>query len=289
MLTIFTSAGEIAYDVRGSGPTVVFLPSGAHRRRDYDELRDMLPERFRSISVDWPGHGESAAASWTADELGLAGLVEEILDQLAPDGAVLVGNSIGGNVAARIAVRRPALVSGLMLIDSGGFEPSRLPSRMFCALMSRPWFVRVVYPGFSRWYMRSRTSADRRARADAIATTRTAAGRKAVAQMWHSFTLPEHDLRGQAAQITAPTVVAWGRQDPVLPLDAAETAHDLISDSKLVVIDSGHCPHTSNPAAVAAHLVPLLDAAFPAAGSSGPIESASARGEDDKAGKRGSE
>jgi pimeloyl-ACP methyl ester carboxylesterase len=283
MPTISISAGEIAYDARGSGPTVLFLPSGAHHRRDYDELRDMLPGHFRSIAVDWPGHGESAGGSLTADELSLAGLIEEILEQLAPDGAILVGNSIGGNVAARIAARRPALVTGLMLIDGGGFETSRLPSRVFCALMSRPWFVRIVYPSFSRWYMRSRTSADRRARANAIATTRTAAGLKAVAEMWHSFTRPEHDLRGQAGQITAPTVVIWGRHDPVLPLTAAETAHDLIVDSKLVVIDSGHSPHTSNPEAVAAQLVPLLDPAFRATGSSSPIESASARGEDDEA------
>jgi hypothetical protein len=54
-------------------------------------------------------------------------------------------------------------------------------------------------------------------------------------------------------------------------------------DSKLVVIDSGHSPHTSNPEAVAAQLVPLLDPAFRATGSSSPTESASARGEDDKA------
>jgi pimeloyl-ACP methyl ester carboxylesterase len=283
MPLLFTSAGEIAYDARGSGPTVIFLPSGAHRRGDYDELRDLLPGRFRSISVDWPGHGESAAGSVTADEQGLAQLVEEILDQLAPDGVVLVGNSIGGNVAARIALRRPGLVRGLMLIDGGGFEASRLPSRVFCALMSRPWFVRMVYPAFSRWYMRSRTSADKRARADAIATTRTAAGLKAVTEMWHSFTRPEHDLRGRAGQITAPTVVVWGRHDPVLPLKAAQTAHDLIVGSELVVIDSGHSPHTSNPKAVAAQLVPLLDAAFRATRSSGPAGSASARGEDDKA------
>ena len=278
---MLTSAGEIAYDARGSGPAVVLLPSGAHRRRDYDELRDLLPECFRSIGVDWPAHGESAAGSGAADEPALTRMVEEILDQLAPEGAVLVGNSIGGNVAARLAIRRPALVRGLMLIDGGGFEASRLPSRVFCALMSRPWFVRLVYPGFSWWYMRSRTGADHRARADAIATTRTAAGRKAVARMWRSFMLPEHDLRGRAGQITAPTVVVWGRRDPVLPLEAAGTAHDLIPGSRLVVLDSGHSPHTSDPEAVAAQLVALLDAAFPAAMPGSPIEPASAGGEDD--------
>ncbi|AEV84726.1 alpha/beta hydrolase fold protein [Actinoplanes sp. SE50] len=263
-----TATGRIAYDARGSGPAVVLLPSGAHHRRDYDALRALLPDRFRSIGIDWPGHGESPAGSRAADEPHLADLVEQILDQLAPDGAVLVGNSIGGNVAARTAARRPALVRGLMLVDSGGFEPPRLHSRMFCALMGRPWFARAVYPGFSRWYMRSRTSADRRARTDAIATTRTAAGLTAVTQMWHSFTLPEHDLRGLAGRITAPTVVVWGRHDPVLPLAAARNAHALIPGSSLVVIDSGHSPHTSDPASVAAHLVPLLDAAFPAKGPS---------------------
>jgi pimeloyl-ACP methyl ester carboxylesterase len=106
--------------------------------------------------------------------------------------------------------------------------------------------------------MRSRTSADRRARATAIATTRTAAGRHAVAQMWHSFTRPEHDLRGRAAKITAPTVVVWGRHDPILPLEAAETARNLIADCRLVVVDSGHSPHTSDPETVAAELVRLL-------------------------------
>ncbi|WUJ69499.1 alpha/beta hydrolase [Kribbella soli] len=262
MDTIVTSAGEIAYDVQGAGPTVVLLPSGGHRRRDYDEVRGLLPERFRSISIDWPGHGESAASA--SNELDLTDLVEEILNELAPDGAVLVGNSIGGNVATRLAVRRPDLVRGLMIIDGGGFEAAQLSSRVFCTMMSRPWFVRLIYPGFSWWYMRSRTSADRRARADAIATTRTAPGRRAVAQMWHSFTLPGHDLRDQAGQITAPTVVIWGRQDPVLPLAAARAAHELIPESKLVVIDSGHSPHTSNPGAVAEQLTLLLATAFDA-------------------------
>lgn len=282
MLTISTSVGQAAYDSRGSGPAVVLLPSGAHDRHDYDEVRKLLPSRFRSISIDWPGHGESPAWSHPADELRLTRLVEEILESLAPDGAVLVGNSIGGNVAARLAIKRPDLVSGLMLIDAGGFEGLQILGRAFCALMSQPWFVRAIYPGFSRWYMRPRTDADRRARASAIATTRSPAGRKAVSEMWHSFNLPDHDLRAQAGQITTPTIVMWGRKDPVLPVRVAETAHDLINGSKLVVIDSGHSPHTTNPAAVAAELVPVLEAAFPADGPAELTEPASLAGKDDQ-------
>ncbi len=83
--------------------------------------------------------------------------------------------------------------------------------------MGWPWFVRAIYPAFSKWYMRPRTEADSQARANAIATTRSPVGRKAVSQMWHSFNLPAHDLRGDAGQITAPTMVVWGRRDPILP------------------------------------------------------------------------
>jgi pimeloyl-ACP methyl ester carboxylesterase len=262
MTTLSTSAGTVAYDSRGSGDPVVLLPSGGHEQHDYDEIRELLPGGFRSIGVDWPGHGRSPAGTVPSTELRLAQIIEELLESLTPDGAVLVGNSVGGNVAVRLAIRRPDLVKGLMIIDGGGFEGSRLSGRVFCALMSRPWFARRVYPLFSRAYMRPRTAADHRARASAIAITRTAPGVRAVTEIWHSFNLPEHDLRAQAGKITAPTVLAWGRHDPVLPLRAAWTARDLIPGSRLVVIDSGHLPHTTSPAAVAAELISLANTAF---------------------------
>jgi pimeloyl-ACP methyl ester carboxylesterase len=262
MTTLSTSAGTVAYDSRGSGDPVVLLPSGGHEQHDYDEIRELLPGGFRSIGVDWPGHGRSPAGTAPSTELRLAQIIEELLDSLTPGGAVLVGNSVGGNVTARLAIRRPDLVKGLMIIDGGGFEESRLPARVFCALMSRPWFARSVYPLLSRAYTRPRTAADRRARASAIAITRTAPGVRAVTEIWPSFNLPEHDLRAQAGKITAPTVLAWGRYDPILPLRAGEAARDLIPGSRLVVIDSGHLPHTTSPAAVAAELTSLANTAF---------------------------
>jgi pimeloyl-ACP methyl ester carboxylesterase len=257
-----TSAGSVAYDSRGSGDPIVLLPSGGHDYHDYDEIRELIPGRFRSIGIDWPGHGRSPAGTAPPTELRLAQIVEEVLDSLTPGGAVLVGNSVGGNVAARLAIRRPDLVKGLVIIDGGGFEGSILSGRVFCALMSRPGFARRIYPLFSRAYMRPRTAADRRAQASAIATTRTTPGLTAVTEIWHSFSFPEHDLRAQARRITAPTVLIWGRHDPVLSLRAGETAQELIPGSRLVVIESGHLPHTTNPAAVAAELIPLADSAF---------------------------
>jgi hypothetical protein len=59
---------------------------------------------------------------------------------------------------------------------------------------------------------------------------------------------------------------------PVLSLRAGETARELIPGSRLVVIESGHLPHTTSPAAVAAELVPLANSAFDSRTSGAPVQ-----------------
>jgi pimeloyl-ACP methyl ester carboxylesterase len=265
MTNISMSLGPVAFDSQGHGDPVVFLASGGHDRHDFDELRELLPDRFASIAIDWPGHGDSPAWGEPPGEVQLAQMVEEVLESLCPAGAVLVGNSLGGNVAARLAITRPDLVKGLMMIDISGFEPPLgIAGRAFCTLMGHPRFVRAIYPLFSKAYMRARTDADHRARASAIALTRTPTGAQALSGIWRSFKLPTHDLRSHADRITAPTVLVWGRHDPIVAPKIGEATHQLIAGSKLVLVDSGHAPQTTDPAAVAAELVPLADSAFAA-------------------------
>jgi pimeloyl-ACP methyl ester carboxylesterase len=262
MKSLHTSSGPIAYDDSGDGHPVVLLPSGGHDHRDYDELRALLPSRFRSISLDWPGHGSSPPGAGPASAMRFADATEALVEALAPDGAVVVGNSVGGFSAARLAIRRPELVRGLVLIDTGGFVGRGPQIRVFCGLMARRWFLRRIYPAFSARYMRARTDADRRARERAIATTREDPGLRAVSELWRSFVSPEHDLRAETGHIQAPTLLIWGRHDPVIPLRYGQQLERAIADARLVAIDSGHVPHTTDPGGVAAELVPFADRAF---------------------------
>lgn len=257
-----TRAGTIAYDERGEGAPLVLLPSGAHRRRDFDELRALLPGRFRSVALDWPGHGESPAGSALASAMSFADAAEALVEAVAPEGAVVLGNSVGGFSAARLALRRPELVRGLVLVDTGGFAPQTALVRTFCALMSRPWFLRRFYPTFAKRYMWPRTEADRRALKAAIATTRQDPGLEAVCNLWASFVAPEHDLRSEASSISAPTLVVWGRRDPVIPLRVGKKLTASIPGARLVVLETGHVPQTGDPQGFAAALVPFADAAF---------------------------
>jgi pimeloyl-ACP methyl ester carboxylesterase len=262
MTIVETSAGPVECDERGADHPIVLLTSGAHDHHDFDELRARLPERFRSIALDWPGHGSSPAGNGPATAMRFADVAEEVVERLAPDGAVVVGNSVGGFAAARLAIRRPELVKGLVVVDGGGFAGRPLHVRAFCALMAQPWFLRRIYPSFAARYMRARTDADRRALATGVATTRRDPGLRAVTELWRSFGSPEHDLRGEANTITAPTLLIWGRRDPVIPLSVGKKAAAAIPGARLEVLDAGHLPHTSDPDGFAALLTPFADSAF---------------------------
>ncbi|HTZ87239.1 MAG TPA: alpha/beta hydrolase [Solirubrobacteraceae bacterium] len=273
-----TSTGPIAYDVRGGnasragdglqdaasggGPVIVLLPSGAHDRHDFDELRALLPPRLRTISLDWPAHGESPAGSAPATAMRFADVAQELVEQLAPGGAIVLGNSVGGFAAARMAIRRPELVKGLVVVDGGGFAPRTPIVHAFCALMARPGFLRRIYPTFSKRYMRARTPADARAREQSIVTTRRDPGLRAIAELWRSFASPEHDLRREAPSIAAPTLLIWGKRDPVIPARIGKRLARTIPGARLVLLDTGHVPHTSDPQGFAAQLTRFVEEVF---------------------------
>ena len=259
-----TPTGRVAYDDRGAGDPVVLLPSGAHDHHDYDELRALLPDGLRSVALDWPAHGASPAATVPASVSAFADVAEHLVEQVAPGGAVVVGNSVGGFAATRLAIRRPELVRGLVIVDGGGFVGRPPQVRLFCALMARPWFLRRIYPAFSAHYMKARTDADRRSRDAGIATTRQDPGLRAVCQLWGSFSSPAHDLRAAAAGITAPTLVVWGRRDPVITRRVGHRIAATIPGAQYEELDSGHVPHTTYPRAVADLLVPFAREAFAA-------------------------
>jgi pimeloyl-ACP methyl ester carboxylesterase len=131
----------------------------------------------------------------------------------------------------------------------------------FCSLMARPRFLRAIYPWFSTRYMRPQCDADLRARDVGVTTTRKDPGLRAVSELWRSFASPEHDLRAEATSIVAPTLLIWGRRDPVIPLKIGREVAATIPEARLAIFDTGHAPHVSDPDGFAAELIPFADAA----------------------------
>lgn len=260
MTTIQTRAGRVAYRELGSGPTVLLLHATLHDRHDFDPIVETLARRYRTIAVDWPGHGDSdpVDAALEAGAPLFADVLEDVVDGLGLTRAVLIGNSVGGFAAARLAINRPALVAGLVLVNSGGFVPWNPLSRTSCRVLGRPAVFRRVAPLFVRGYMKAQTDSDREIAARAIAAATTAEGIRTGTALWRSFATAGHDLRGHAAGLSAPTLIVWGRKDIAIPLSAGRATHAAIRNSRLEILDTGHVVFSSDPQGFLAVVEPFL-------------------------------
>ena len=260
MTTIQTRAGRVAYRESGSGPTVLLLHATLHDRHDFDPIVERLAERYRTIAVDWPGHGDSDPidASMRASAPLFADVLEDVVDGLSLSRAALIGNSVGGFAAARLAINHPETVAGLVLVNAGGFVPWNPLARSFCRVLGTPAVFRRAAPLFVRGYMKARTDSDRQIIERATAVAKTPDGVRTATELWRSFATPEHDLRGRAGGLSAPTLIVWGKKDIAIPLRGGYATHAAIPGSRFEILDTGHVVFSSDPHGFLAIAEPFL-------------------------------
>lgn len=261
MPTVQLSIGTLHYRDRGEGPLLVLLHANPGDSRDFDPIVPELARRYRVLALDWPGYGLSQMpdAPGRASFLTFYEALREFVAALALAPALFVGNSVGGNAAARLAIEAPGCVRGLVLAAGGGFTPHNAITRAFCALQGSRFALSPKR--FASLYLGRRTPAvlamlERAAREQA--TPERVALNRAV---WRSFTQPGHDLRARAAAIAAPTLLLYGRGDPALPArkDGREAAR-CIAHARLVELPCRHAAFAEIPERFLAEVLPFLEA-----------------------------
>ncbi len=100
-----------------SAPLAVFLHATGFHGRVWDQTIRALPPGYRALALDLPGHGQSGRRGPIAAWADSVAPVVAALDGLAIEGALAIGHSMGGYLAAMAALERPAAFRGLMLID----------------------------------------------------------------------------------------------------------------------------------------------------------------------------
>lgn len=260
MPTVQTRAGALTYQDHGQGPVLILLHATLHSHHDFDAIAPALAQDYRVIALDWPGCGDSAPAENPAGLSAplFADALEDLVDHLGVAKVLLIGNSVGGFAAARLAITRPEQVAGLVLVQTGGFLPMNAAVRLFCRTLGTPALFKVLAPLFIRAYMNPRTALDHQIVEGVAAVERTAEGREHGAALWRSFAQPEHDLRPRAAELTAPTLIIWGRRDRSSPLFAGRATQRAIPGSRFEVLDTGHVCFSSAPDEFLALVQPFL-------------------------------
>src|SRR5246500_5498288 len=139
--TVTVAGKPIFFAETGSGPAVVMLPGGgpgASGVSNYSRNIDALANHFRLIVPDMPGYGRSVKGVDHNDPYGrLADMIRGLIDELGIDTAHLIGNSLGGATALRLALDTPHRVGKVVLMGPGGIGITRgLPTAGLKSLLS---------------------------------------------------------------------------------------------------------------------------------------------------------
>jgi len=228
-----------------------------------ETLASELAREFRVITLDWPGHGESAMPSPPAS-LGVARIsdaLEDVVAALRVGPATFLGNSVGATASVRLAVRMPEQVRALVLVDSGGFVSLSPMVRAFCWVQGRAFVRRRFGMAFARNYFKVRNAHVDAALSRMAVTHRDKAFIEATAALWRSFGTAENDLVEAARTIRAPAMIAWGRRDPVIRAKVeGKLARATLPHARYVEFDTGHIPFLEEPEAFLEAVLPFLRA-----------------------------
>ncbi len=259
MPTVNLSSGLVYYSESGQGTPLILLHANPGESQDFDAVIPVLEKQYRVLALDWPGYGKSAAPeqlSKVSPEYFYQ-VLREFLTALALPPVLIIGNSLGGNAAARLAIEAPELVRGLVLVSPGGFTPHNMITRMFCKFQASRFSFSPRF--FAARYLRHRTPTVQ-AMLERAATSQATSERVALSRaVWRSFIVSDHDLRQRASAIRVPTLLIFGKHDPVIPAKKdGVIAHQSIQDSKLIVMQTGHAPFAEKPEEFLIKVLPFL-------------------------------
>ena len=233
----------------GAGPDLLFL-HGAGGAGRWLEFQDRLAGHFHVRCPSHPGHGGSPAAEWIEHISDLAFHYLDLLDSLRLERVHLVGASLGGWIAAEIAVMASHRLASLTLIDPVGIKVEGW-IYPFLFGMDIPEIVQTVF--------HNPMAALALAPPDQSVETLAQQYRQgtAIARIsWNPY-LYDPLLRRRLARIATPTLLCWGAHDRLAPLDPCGQvwAKEVPGTRLRVFPESGHVPHLEEPGAVADAIV----------------------------------
>jgi pimeloyl-ACP methyl ester carboxylesterase len=245
----------------GNRETILLIHGLAGSSKTWDAVIPELAADYDVIAPDLLGHGESAKPIGDYSLGAFASGLRDFLAVLDISSVTIVGHSFGGGVALQLAYQHPRLVDRLVLVASGGLG------------REVSWLLRILtLPGaeylMPLWFPKPLV--------DRATEVGRALGRRDIrhpwlGEMWRAYSslagAPNRrafvrtmrgviEPGGQSFDATdrlylaarVPTLIVWGDQDAMIPVEHAHAAHALIDGSRLEILPGvGHFPHVQSP------------------------------------------
>jgi 3-oxoadipate enol-lactonase len=258
------------YETLGEGEPLLLIPGLGTTRRMWDSIAPDLASFFSLILIDNRSIGLSVAkrppnstADWAAD-------IVELLDRLQLTRVDVLGVSLGGVIAQRLAIDHPSRIDRLVLVSCADcFSPylRQMAGLLGHSLRHFPHelFVRTVeLLGTSPEYLDANPQ---QVEQRVLAKCRSPISSKAIARQLRALSCSEIDSRHY--HISAPTLVIAGEHDAMIPSCYSRRMAERIPESCFMVVPgAGHNPLVDVPERVLPEVIEFLQASAPKAGAS---------------------
>jgi 3-oxoadipate enol-lactonase len=222
----------------------------------------VLQQRYRCITFDWRGQGQSEVTRAGYDMESLYADTLALIDALDITACHFIGLSMGGFIGMRLAARRPDLVTSLILLGtSADPEPAaNIPKyRMLNLVASWLGFRLVVSPVMQIMFGQKFLSDPARSQLRKEWRRRLLANHRIGITRATAGVITRRSIADLLPAISAPTLILVGDQDVATPPDVAQRIHARIPHSQLAIIPgAGHTSTVEEPAAVNAAILAFL-------------------------------
>ena len=234
---------EVQAWVGGRGAPLLVL-HGAGGNRGWRRWMDLVSERYTVWAPTHPGFGGSGDAEWMEGIDDLARFYLWFIDAAKLGRPHLLGQSIGGWTAAEMAAMSPGSIDRLVLVDPVGLKPEtgeildvfyHSPAELRDVMVHDPKAV----PDWDELFGRTPTPAELE-----IATR----NREMAARLTWKPYMHNPRLAQFLPRVANRTLIVWGREDRIVPVECGEQWRRLLPNATLSVLDRcGHLPPLEQP------------------------------------------
>ncbi|MFM7404331.1 MAG: alpha/beta fold hydrolase [Erythrobacter sp.] len=270
--------GGVTVHLRDEGardaPAIIMLHGSNADLHTWDPWVEALKSQYRVIRFDQVGHGltgpdpkdDYSRANYVADIL-------EVADKLGLQRFFLGGNSMGGKHALAFAIAHPERLAGLVLVDGSGGPMLKLDKAKEDKNSGNIGFKIAQTPGINLLAEQITPRSLVAQSLEQSVSVKSVVTEAAVDRYWEllrypgnrratmkRFSEPYDPLtEAEIAAVTVPTLILWGEEDRLIPVEAGQWLDKVLPDSTLVVYPKiGHLPHEEAVEATLGDLQPWL-------------------------------
>jgi pimeloyl-ACP methyl ester carboxylesterase len=240
-----------------SPTTVLFVHGLSGSWQNWLENLPHFARTHRVVAIDLPGFGHSPLPRWAVSIESYGRLVHRFCEVLRIGACAIVGNSMGGFIAAEAAADRPDRFEKLVLVSAAGVSSARLRRRPAetvarMATGAAPLLLRFQQRGMRRPRLRYATfkglvqHPELLRRELLLEEFHNGAGRPGFLPAIQG--LVGYEILDQLDDVEVPTLIVWGRDDHVVPAqDAVQYGQHLQNSRTVIFDDTGHLPQLERP------------------------------------------